>query len=46
MAEFGFRDKVSFLDTYIKPLINAGKLSYTQPDKPNSATQKYVTLNN
>lgn len=44
MSEFGLKDKVSFLDTYLKPLINEGKLSYTQPDKPNSATQKYVTV--
>ena len=46
MIEFGFRDKVSFLDTYLKPLINEEKLSYTQPDKPNSATQKYITIKN
>ena len=43
MAEIGLSDKVSFLENYIKPLIADGKLSYTQPDKPNSATQKYIT---
>ena len=31
-----------FRENYIRPLLDAGKLRMTIPDKPNSKNQKYV----
>ena len=31
-----------FRENYIRPLLDAGKLKMTIPDKPNSKNQKYV----
>lgn len=43
--EFGFDEKHPsyFMSNYVIPLIEAGKLKYTIPDKPKSKNQKIVT---
>lgn len=43
--EFGFDEKhpAYFINNYVVPLIAAGKLSYTIPDKPKSKNQQIVT---
>ncbi|MCR5024702.1 MAG: hypothetical protein K6A90_10280, partial [Lachnospiraceae bacterium] len=43
MMDFiGVSDRKHFRVHYLKPLIEAGKLRMTIPDKPNSRNQKYV----
>ena len=39
----GFKEKKSGRN-YVKPLVAAGRLAMTIPDKPNSSLQKYVTI--
>lgn len=38
----GYKDAKSMAKNHLKPLIQAGKLVMTIPDKPNSRNQKYV----
>jgi ATP-dependent DNA helicase RecG len=38
----GITNRGHFRTTILKPLLDAGKLSMTIPDKPNSRNQKYV----
>ncbi len=45
MKKVELKDKSSFLDTYITPLLEDGLLQLTQPENLNSPTQKYVTVN-
>ncbi len=40
----GYKDVKSFGKRYISPLIKAGKLSMTIPERPNSRNQKYKTV--
>ena len=44
--EFGFDEKhpAYFINNYVIPLIEAGKLRYTIPDKPKSKNQKIVIV--
>ncbi len=42
MAYLGYKDKQNFTKKYLKPMIKAGQLKMTMPDKPNSSKQKYV----
>lgn len=42
MKFFGYRDAKNFTQNYLNPLIQAGKLAMTIPDKPKSKNQKYV----
>ncbi len=42
MAYLGYKDKQNFTKKYLKPMIEAGQLKMTMPDKPNSSKQKYV----
>ena len=43
--EFGFKDVYKFKRDYITPLIEAGLMSMTEPQKPTSPTQKYYITN-
>lgn len=46
MQEFmGLVGRRNFSEKYIKPLLNAGKIEMTIPDKPNSKNQKYKKVN-
>ena len=46
MQEFmGLAGRRNFSERYIKPLLNAGKIEMTIPDKPNSKNQKYKKVN-
>ncbi len=40
---FGFEAPTYFIKTYIQPLIEAGKIKMTLPDKPKSKFQKYFS---
>ena len=41
----GIQNRDYFRKNILKPLLNAGKLEMTIPDKPNSQNQKYITTN-
>ena len=41
LAFIGFADRTKFRRKYIHPLLEAGILEQTIPDKPNSQNQKY-----
>ncbi|MCM1243064.1 MAG: putative DNA binding domain-containing protein [Roseburia sp.] len=41
-AFLGYKDAKNVAKNHLKPLIRAGRLSMTIPDKPNSKNQKYV----
>ena len=45
MAYLGYASRTKFSRKYVKPLIDAGLLVLTIPDKPNSRLQKYRTRN-
>jgi ATP-dependent DNA helicase RecG len=39
----GFRDRKHFQTVYLRPMLEAGWLARTIPDKPNSRNQRYIT---
>ena len=41
LAYMGFSDRTKFRRKYIHPLLEAGILEQTMPEKPNSRNQKY-----
>ena len=41
LAFMGLSDRTKFRRKYIRPLLEAGILELTIPDKPNSQNQKY-----
>ncbi len=41
MKEVDIRDRVSFARNYLEPSLEKGFVEMTQPDSPNSPTQKY-----
>ena len=43
-AHFGYKDAKSFGERYLQPLMNAGRLAQTKPDKPTSSKQQYKTV--
>lgn len=43
-AHFGYKDSKSFGERYIQPLLAAGRLALTIPDKPTSKNQQYITV--
>ena len=40
----GYKDLRNFTQNYILPLLKAGNLQMTIPDKPKSKNQKYITI--
>jgi ATP-dependent DNA helicase RecG len=42
----GLRDREHFVNTYLNPLLEAGFLEMTIPDKPRSSKQKYRLTEN
>ena len=45
MDYLGLTDSKNFRERYLVPLLNAGKIEMTIPDKPNSRKQKYKKVN-
>ncbi|NJP41161.1 hypothetical protein HCH52_08865 [Oscillospiraceae bacterium HV4-5-C5C] len=45
MDYIGLTDSKNFRERYLVPLLNAGKIEMTIPDKPNSKNQKYKKVN-
>ena len=45
MNYLGFTDSKNFRERYLVPLLEAGKMEMTIPDKPNSKNQKYKKVN-
>ena len=43
MAVLGRKDRTKFRTKFIGPLLEAGWLAMTFPDKPTSSKQRYVT---
>ncbi|MCH7494335.1 hypothetical protein IIA16_06480 [bacterium] len=43
MEKMGYSDKTKFRRKYIKPMLEAGLLAMTIPDKPKSRLQEYKT---
>lgn len=45
IAEYcGYKSINHFTDKYLKPMLEAGQLAMTIPEKPNSRNQKYVAV--
>ena len=44
MQACGMKNKAHFLKAYLKPMLEAGELRLTVPDKPNSQNQKYIAV--
>jgi len=42
-GHFGYKDAKSFGDRYLRPLLTSGKILPTNPDKPTSRNQRYVS---
>ena len=45
MDYLGLTDSKNFRERYLVPLLEAGKIEMTIPDKPNSGNQKYKKVN-
>jgi ATP-dependent DNA helicase RecG len=43
-AQIGIEHREYFRKTFLKPLLKAGRLQMTIPDKPNSRNQKYIAV--
>ena len=44
MEHLGLKDRKSFIQGYINPLLGEGVIAMTAPDKPTSGNQRYVTV--
>ena len=40
----GYKNTKNFTNRYLRPLLDAGSLKMTLPDKPKSKNQKYITV--
>ena len=45
MDYLGLTDSKNFRERYLVPLLEAGKIEMTIPDKPNSKNQRYKKAN-
>lgn len=45
MDYIGLTDSKNFRERYLVPLLSAGKIEMTIPDRPNSRNQKYKKVN-
>jgi hypothetical protein len=43
LGKIGLSNHPANYNTHITPLLDAGLLAYTVPDKPRSSVQKYIT---
>jgi hypothetical protein len=41
MLRLDLKHKPTFRDNYLRPALNAKRIAMTQPDSPNSPTQRY-----
>lgn len=46
MAYCDFKETKNFTKKYLRPLLDAGKITMTIPDKPKSQNQRYVAIEN
>ncbi len=46
MAYCDFKETKNFTKKYLRPLLDAGKITMTIPDKPKSQNQRYVVIEN
>lgn len=44
MKFLGLRDRKNFISGYVAPMMKEGFLAQTEPDKPTSGNQRYVTI--
>ncbi|MDE6396580.1 MAG: AAA family ATPase [Muribaculaceae bacterium] len=44
MKFLGMKDRKNFIEGYVNPLLEERKLAMTEPDKPTSGYQRYVTV--
>ncbi|MDD5308659.1 MAG: ATP-binding protein [Deltaproteobacteria bacterium] len=42
MEQLGWKDRTKFRKKFVRPLLDAGLLAMTEPDKPRSSRQRYV----
>ena len=44
MEHIGLKDRKSFIEGYINPLLAEGSIAMTEPDKRTSGNQQYVAV--
>ena len=44
MEHIGLKDRKSFIEGYINPLLAEGAIAMTEPDKQTSGNQQYVAV--
>ena len=44
MKFLGIKHRTTFRSDYLNPLLDAGKIAMTIPDKPRSKNQKFYTI--
>lgn len=42
MDALGWKDRTKFRQRFVRPLLEAGLLAMTVPDKPRSSNQRYI----